>query len=316
MIDDHVAIRARVLRAIALNRTPGYHFPGNFLEISFDAVAPEASELSIDVGGHCVTAGGVAHLGAIAMLADLALSATIRAGLELHQRLGTVSLTLQLNGTPANGRIVARSEFQGMVANARGRQGMARVTLSGDGGALGSGLGSFMVLNPPRDVQLQPIPHRKHTDPQALAADETSLNDRERVVLARADAAIASASGARSFAEHFWGASGLVENGPHMGNRVGHMQGGLLLAFAASTAATALGAAPTTKSISSNVANPAWCLTQITAAYVSPGEGALLRAESTVFHRGGLTAVVRTQVLGIEERLVLDVVSHHAALNR
>ena len=41
---------------------------------------------------------------------------------------------------------------------------------------------------------------------------------------------------------------------------------------------------------------------------------ALLRAESHIVHRGGLTAVVRTQVLGIEERLVLDLVSQHVAL--
>ena len=48
-------------------------------------------------------------------------------------------------------------------------------------------------------------------------------------------------------------------NGPHIGNRVGHVQGGLTLTFAQATARAAL--------------PQDWLLNGITAGYVSPGEG-------------------------------------------
>ena len=44
-------IRRRVLRAIALNRTPGFHFPGNFIDLSFDRVArSESTRVSYETG--------------------------------------------------------------------------------------------------------------------------------------------------------------------------------------------------------------------------------------------------------------------------
>src|SRR6185295_2901508 len=51
-------IRARVLRGIALKRTPGLHFPGNFLDVSFDRVAREAAHLSLAPGPWCLDAAG------------------------------------------------------------------------------------------------------------------------------------------------------------------------------------------------------------------------------------------------------------------
>jgi acyl-coenzyme A thioesterase PaaI-like protein len=113
---------------------------------------------------------------------------------------------------------------------------------------------------------------------------------------------------ASSFIDALWGgslrktkdgASGTLENGLHVGNRVGHVQGGLQIGFAARTACSAL--------------TEHWLLTSITASFVSPGEGKQLRARSTIVHRGRLTAVVRTQLYGKDRRLVLDVVSQHSS---
>ena len=79
---DEQAIRERVLRGLALNREPGFHFAGNFLDVSFDHVSRAASRLSLEPGLHCVDADGQVDLGSFAMLADLALAATVRANLE------------------------------------------------------------------------------------------------------------------------------------------------------------------------------------------------------------------------------------------
>jgi hypothetical protein len=87
-------IRRRVLRGIALNRTPGFHFPGNFLDVSFDKVGRKGVRLSIAPGPWSADASGQTDLGALAILADLALGASIRAQLSRETRVATVSLSL------------------------------------------------------------------------------------------------------------------------------------------------------------------------------------------------------------------------------
>src|SRR6185436_20787765 len=106
-------VRQRVLRGIALNRTPGFHFPGNFLDVSFDRVGRKLVQLSIDPGPWSADASGQTDLGALAILADLALGASIRAQLSRETRVATVSLSLQFTGAPRLGRLKARGEFQG-----------------------------------------------------------------------------------------------------------------------------------------------------------------------------------------------------------
>ncbi|MDH5537698.1 MAG: hypothetical protein OEZ08_19270, partial [Betaproteobacteria bacterium] len=94
------------------------------------------------------------------------------------------------------------------------------------------------------------------------------------------------------------GASCTVKNGPHIGNRVGHVQGGVLIGFAAATAVAAL---PAT-----------WALISISAWYISPGEGRALRAKSKVVHHGRLVSVVQTRITGKNNRRVLEVMTTHA----
>jgi aldehyde dehydrogenase (NAD+) len=60
-----------VLRAVALNRTPGFNFPGYFLELSYDRVAPGTATASLDTGPHNVDATGEMEVGALALLATL-----------------------------------------------------------------------------------------------------------------------------------------------------------------------------------------------------------------------------------------------------
>jgi acyl-coenzyme A thioesterase PaaI-like protein len=304
---DAAAIQNRVLRGLALNREPGFHFAGNFLDVSFDQVSREASRLSLEPGPHCVDAGGQIDLGSFAMLADLALAATVRANLERAQRLATVSMNLELTGLPRTGRLDAAGEFHGFFREGSGRLGQARVVVASAAGEVAFGSGSFMALRPPVGVTMHPAPNRRRDDPPpALAAD--SLERDERRIVRQAEAALARvASDGGSFVERFWGyaphklasgAAAAMQNGPHIGNRVGHAQGGIQLGLAAVTAAAALPAS--------------WALTGISAWFISPGEGATLRARSEIVHHGRLTAVIRTRITGRERRRVLEAVTTHA----
>src|SRR5256885_16871416 len=139
------SIRDRVLRALALNRTPGFHFPGNFLDLSFDAVAAGDTRLSLETGAHCTDARGNAEVGALAVLADLAVGMSVRADLHPATRLATVSMTLDLSALPRTGRLEAAAACHGFSGEGDGRVGRSRFVLRGAGGEIGSGSGAFLV---------------------------------------------------------------------------------------------------------------------------------------------------------------------------
>jgi uncharacterized protein (TIGR00369 family) len=105
---------------------------------------------------------------------------------------------------------------------------------------------------------------------------------------------------------HFWGflpqaapggASCVMPNGPHVGNRVGFVQGGILFGLAAATATAAL--------------PDSWMLSAVAAAFISPGQGAALRAQASIVHQGQRSAVIRTEVTRADGRRVLEVMSTH-----
>ncbi|MGA0024567.1 MAG: acyl-CoA thioesterase domain-containing protein [Burkholderiales bacterium] len=284
-------IRAQVLRGIALNREPGYHFAGNFLELSYDHVGTDYTALSVDVRPHCADADGQLNLSGFAILADLVMAAAVRAGLEPHTRLATVTMNLQFSGAPRTGRLAGRGAMHGFVQGAAGRQGMSTLEIRNEAGLVCTGSATFMMLKPPKGVELHPVPHRRRGE-NPTPDIGGKLRPDENKVLAIANAVLADVrSHGGSFIQRFWGvqakhvagaAHSTVKNGPHIGNRVGHVQGGILLGLAAENAIAAL--------------TPHWSLTAISAWYISPGEGRSLKIKSRVVHHGRLIAVVRTEV--------------------
>lgn len=296
-------ILARVLRAIAANRKPGFNFPGYFLELSYDRVASGEAVASIDTGAHNVDATGQADLGAVALLADMALASALRGTVGATARLATVTLQLQLTGAPRTGRLTASAAADGFVGGVKGSQGMARAEIRSGRKLVGHASGTFMVLGGKHATAPHPLPRRgEGRMAQALPPEHLNAEE-ERVFLRAADALRA----AGPFLAGFWGyvpkrrkngASCSAPHGLHIGNRVGHAQGGVTFGLAASTACAALG--------------PEWPLVNASAWYVGPGVGLELRARSTITHRGLLTAVIHTRIEDEEGRGVLELASSHA----
>jgi acyl-coenzyme A thioesterase PaaI-like protein len=298
-------IRRRALVALALNRTPGFHFPGNFLGVMFDEKTPQRVRVSLNPGVFCEDPNGHVNSGAIALLADIALASVVRANLNPAQRLATVSLQLQFTGHPCVGRLLASSDFGGFLLGTAGHQGQSRVTVTANDRAVLSGHGSFMVLNPPLGVTMHAPQSADHAI--AVPPPEFDLSRSERSILTRIDEILAQPAPQRSFIQRLWGldpqptvngARAVVENGPQIGNRVGHVQGGLQVGFAMDTASAALPAD--------------WMATGVSACFISPGEGKRLRVVSSIVHRGRQTAVVRTVISGKHRRRVLEATSTHA----
>jgi acyl-coenzyme A thioesterase PaaI-like protein len=305
-------IRAQVMRGIALNREPGYHFAGNFLELSYDHVGTDYTALSVDVAPHCAQADGQLGMAGFAILADLVMAAAVRAGLPSHTRLATVTMNLQFTGAPRTGRLDGRGAMLGFVEGAAGRQGVSTVQIGNAAGAVCTGTGTFMILKPPKGVELHPVPHRRRGENPTPEIPGGKLRPDEKKVIAIAEDALAQTQArGGAFIDRFWsvdakhspgGAQSVVKNGPHIGNRVGHVQGGILLGLAADNAVAAL--------------TPHWQLTALSAWYISPGEGRSLRIRSKVVHHGRLVAVVRTEVTGKGRdggrRKVFELMTTHA----
>lgn len=297
-------IRQRVLTALALERTPGFNYSGNYLGVRFIDLTPPRSTIEIDHGPHCEDENGEADIAAICLLADLAMGSVVRAQLSPSQRLATVSMSLQFTGAPRLGPFCGHGEFVQFVDGADSRQGLCRVSVTGAGQTLLFGTGAFMVMNPPPGRTMYPLVSAVHAGATPLA--ETTLEPAERELLERAEAAIARCGGGRGFLRHFWGfvpqasaegARCTVSNGPHLGNRVGHLQGGLQLGMAMVTAEAALPVG--------------WMAAGISACFVGPGTGTAVSAEARVEHQGRNTAVVRTRIAAADGRGILDAVTTH-----
>jgi acyl-coenzyme A thioesterase PaaI-like protein len=305
-VSNEQQIRDRVLRGIALNRTPGFHFAGNFLSPSYDHVSVEAVHASLNVGPYCVDANGGINYGALAVFADLAVASNVRAGHDRAARLATVNMNMHFTGAPMTGRIEAKTALQGYVVNSTSRQGAGTVTITANGQPVCFGTGAFMVLSPPKGVALYAMELRRESDPEVPLVPESEFTRDERMIIQHADDALAvSHDGA--FIRRFWGinthalnkgAAGILKNGPHVGNRVGHLQGGITMGLGMATAETAL---PTS-----------WMISAVSAWFISPGEGRVIKAKSKIIHHGRLTSVVRTQITGKNNRRVMEMVTTHA----
>jgi acyl-coenzyme A thioesterase PaaI-like protein len=292
----------QVLKGLALNREPGWNFPGNFLELSFDEIGERTAALSIEPGPHCLDASGEMTLGALGLLADVGMAASMRTEVGAAMRLATVSMSVQLTGAPRRGRLESTGQFDGFMHGTSGRQGLTRAKIHANGALVATVSGSFMAI----DQGTAPLRMRRRGEAGVAPLDPAQLTGEERAVYERARSA-AEARGEASFIERFWGltpagSEGTAHcdfaNGLHVGNRVGHTQGGLTFALAGITGQAALG--------------PEWRLAGVAAWYVSPGTGPQLRAEASIVHAGRLTAVARSRVVNAEGRTVLEATTQHS----
>ena len=76
-IDDHVIVK-KAMRAIALNRTPGYSFCGNFFDFSYDSADQDHSIVHVKPEAQSIGRNGQIHTVVQAILADMGLATCLR----------------------------------------------------------------------------------------------------------------------------------------------------------------------------------------------------------------------------------------------
>ena len=309
MIPDTAdAIRERVCAALALNRRPGFHFPGYFFETTWTHFGKNDIVQEMAVGPHCVDTRGAIDFLALGVMIDSALSTAPRLVITPGARMATVHLDAQFTGLDARGKFRMGAQFEGFSVGKTVPQALSKGVLSMDDKPFCHATATFVVLPPPPRARLAPLPWQAppQAPPAPLRPEEMDAD--ERAVLAACERALAHASAEESFSEHFWdvrpkevneGADCTVALGPQHRNRVGHVQGGLLLALAAATACKAA------------LRHPALC--NIGSWYISPGQGETLVVRSRIVHAGRSFAVVRTEIRNADGALVHEAVSNHAS---
>ena len=305
LADEARLIRERVQCALLRARTPGFHFPGYFLDVQWAVVGPEGSRLSMADGPHVRNAQGDIDLLAICVFADVAFGTAMRSRDQTTDRLSTIYLQLQFTGLPARGDLAAEAALLHTATDTRLQQRLACATLSASDGPICHGSSAFVALETPANVALGPLPWQSARDPSNTTLDEATASEPEREALLRCDRVLGSDD--RGFLERFWLGSasrtaeqGLeVATGAHTGNRVGHVQGGLLLGIAACAG--------------SAVAPRGTRLANVSAWYLSPGRGTL-RTRSEVLHGGRNTALVQTTIETDTGDAVLRAVTQHVSL--
>jgi acyl-coenzyme A thioesterase PaaI-like protein len=299
------SILTQVLRGIELNREPGFHFPGNFLAFSFDEVTPEQARMSMRGGAHCADESGQIAFTPALIFTDMALGSSLRGRLQRPTRVATVSMQLQFTGARWDGPLTSLSKFDAFFQGSSAQQGVMHATVhNGNGELTCTGVACFMVLPTPEGVKPPRMSRlAEGLDPPSITPE--SLDESELGIYRHAQAALEKEG---PFLSNFWnlnarrtaaGGAATLANGPYVGNRVRHVQGGVLTGLAEAAARAALPAG--------------WMPTGLSASFLSPGEGAKLTARAKILHKGGRTAVVQATVTGPDRKRVLELLVNYAA---
>ena len=304
---DAESIRSRALLALSNNRTPGYNFPGYFLDLQCTRYEKSGVVIEMDTGPHNANPDGTTHLTAVTCLFDLALAQAARTFVDPNVRTATMALHLRFLGGEPRGRLRAEARSDGFSTRTALAEADCFGELFSEGRATMRMTGTWAQPPTPDGRPMAPVPWaRTEPAPPAPLLKRSELDASERAALRRVEQSLREAREG-DFAERFWSpavrasggrALGRLPIGLHIGNRVGHVQGGFSISTALITAIAAVPDHP--------------LLTAASAWYISPGQGKMLSARSSVLQRGRNVAVVRTELFATGAKRVLEVISNHA----
>jgi acyl-coenzyme A thioesterase PaaI-like protein len=251
-------------------------------------------------------ASGEVSWPALGVLLDVALGSVTRLKAGPTIRPATVHLIVQMTGASTRGHLATHARFVGESDGTAVPQALTSATITSGDKVIAHASGAFAMFElPPGETQVV-LPWPEDVPAAPLRARD--LEEHERETLKSCRRAEAAATDEHPFIEHFWSGIPKAAGGkaqlnvkvtPHLGNRVGHAHGGVLLGTAARVA---------------NAAAPAGMrLSNISAWFVSPGQPPRMKVRSEVVQQSRNFAVVRTQIIGADRKPVLEVTSQHTA---
>ena len=304
---DTPCIRQHVLRAISSNRAPGMHFAGYFLGFTPRRFKTDGVEFTVEPGPHCADANGVVNRAALLFAADMTLAAASRVFVDPNVRTATLMLRVEFTAEPARGTLEVSGRGSGFSPHTALPESVAAGRVVCGGREVMRMSGTWVLPPAPKGMTMRGLPWEGGEDgAQWPLLKKSELDAAEKDVIRRVGKAMRVMQNgdlltnlcnpvARRTAN---GASGRLAVGMHIGNRVGHVQGGFLINAALVTAEAAVPEHP--------------ILTGASAWYISPGQGKVITSRSTILQSGRNVAVVRTELFAAGRKLVLEVISNHA----
>ena len=298
----------RVARSLNITRDLGLAFPSVFMGISGAPIGNNEVEMHWRDEVVFRGADGELNLCALCGLVDTLLGTQADMHIGPRMRPATAHINLELTGASTQGDISVTARFQGYAHTSRVRQALVGADFHCGDRLIGHASSTCVLMDLPegRTRATWPWPAVGYVVPQRKVSE---FEAKELQSLKACEAAEAAASAEHPFIDHFWCGIPTVGDGeaklqvavaPHLGNRAGQVQGGLLLGMAASVAHAA---APGATRVSN-----------ISAYFVSASVGPVLDVQAQVVRAGCSLSVVRTQIMGPENKLVLDAMSQHVAL--
>ncbi len=304
--EDTDFIRQRVLRTLSSNRAPGFNFAGYFYDLKCQRFEKDGVLFGVAPGVHCAGADGIADRAAVLYLADTTLAAANRVHLNPDVRTATTILRVEFTGEPARGTLEASGRSDGFTNRTALPEGVAVGRVTADGREIMRMSGTWVSPPAPPGRTMTGLPWEGGTDGRGLPLlKKRDLDAAEKDLTRRFNRAMRNSPDGLPTA--LWhpvvkrtprGASGKMPVGMHIGNRVGHVQGGFLFNMAITTAEAAVPDHP--------------IITAASAWYISPGQGKAITAKSTILQQGRNVAVVRTELFATGGKLVLETISNHA----
>jgi acyl-coenzyme A thioesterase PaaI-like protein len=305
---DTEFIRRQALRALSSNRAPGMNFAGYFLDFTPRRFKTDGVEFTVAAAPHCTDADGIVNRAALLFAADMTLAAANRVFLDPNVRTATLMIRVEFTGEPARGQLTASGRGSGFSPHTALPESVCTGRIVCSGREVLRMSGTWVSPPAPKGVAVAGLPWEGGQDGAQLPLlKKRDLEAAEKEVIRRVEKAIRNAGTAPGLLANLWnpvlkrtrqGASGRLPVGMHVGNRVGHVQGGFLLNAALVTAEAAVPEHP--------------ILTGASAWYISPGQGKVVSAHSTLLQSGRNVAVVRTELFNAGRKLVLEVISNHA----
>ena len=300
-------IRHKVLRAISSNRAPGMHFAGYFLDFTPQRFATDGVAFTVEPGPHCTDVNGVVNRAALLYSADMTLAAANRVFIDPNVRTATLMLRVEFTGEPARGTLEVSGRGSGFSSRTALPESVAAGHVVCNGREVMRMSGTWVSPPAPKGVSMRGLPWEGgENGAHWPLLKKSELDAAEKDVMRHVGKAMRVMQNGDLLAylcnpvvKHTpSGASGRLPVGMHIGNRVGHVQGGFLINAALVTAEAAVPDHP--------------ILTGASAWYISPGQGKVITSRSTLLQSGRNVAVVRTELFAAGRKLVLEVISNHA----
>ena len=305
------ALYQRVEHSLLVSRQAKLAFPSVFMGItgrpSGDTDGDGGAVLTFKDDATFRDSTGELNWCALCGLLDGVLGAASDMQTGSRVRPATAHIELQMTGASSVGDISVEARFVAHAHTGRVKQSLISANIKCGDALVGRASATCVLLDLAQDetrAQWPWLPDGFKLDEQA----PVTFSANEMEALKACERAETLASEAHHFIDHLWCGIPQAQDGkahlrinvaPHLGNRIGHVQGGLLLGAAAMVANAA--------------ASEKMRLSNISAYFVSPGVGATLDVQSSVTRQGRNLSLVQTQITGPTGKLVVETMSQHVA---